>query len=69
MNLLLLTIVIALGWCAATASFSLGNLLFGALLATVALYFARGSQVFQAVVYADRLDPEVLQVFFAGLKF
>ena len=42
MNLLLLTIVIALGWCAATASFSLGNLLFGALLATVALYFARG---------------------------
>lgn len=42
MNLLLLTIVIALGWCAATASFSLGNLLFGALLATVALYFVRG---------------------------
>ena len=32
MNLALLTIVIALGWCAATDSFSLGNLLFGALL-------------------------------------
>ncbi|RZA31153.1 MAG: Na+/H+ antiporter subunit E [Lysobacteraceae bacterium] len=42
MNLVLLTILIALGWCAATASFSLGNLLFGALLAGAALYFARG---------------------------
>ena len=42
MNLVLLTIVIALGWCAATASFSLGNLVFGALLAAVALYFVRG---------------------------
>ncbi len=42
MNLALLTIVIALGWCAATDSFSLGNLLFGALLAGLALSFVRG---------------------------
>lgn len=42
MNLALLTIVIALGWCAATGSFSLGNLIFGALLAAVALSFVRG---------------------------
>ena len=41
MNLALLIIVIALGWCAATGSFSLGNLLFGALLASVAFYFVR----------------------------
>jgi len=42
MNLVLLTIVIALGWCAATDSFTLGNLLFGALLAGLALSFVRG---------------------------
>ena len=42
MNLALLIIVIALGWCAATGSFSLANLLFGALLAGIAVYFVRG---------------------------
>jgi len=42
MNLALLTIIIALGWCAATGSFSLGNLVFGALLAGAALYLVRG---------------------------
>jgi multicomponent Na+:H+ antiporter subunit E len=41
MNLAFLTIVLALGWCAATASFSLLNLLFGAALAGVALYLVR----------------------------
>jgi multicomponent Na+:H+ antiporter subunit E len=41
MNLALLTIVLALGWCAATDSFSLLNLLFGAALAGVTLYFVR----------------------------
>jgi len=42
MKLALLTIVIALGWCAATDSFTLGNLVFGALLAGFALYLVRG---------------------------
>ena len=32
-------------------------------------YFARGSRVFQAVVYADRLKPEEVEPFFAGLRF
>jgi multicomponent Na+:H+ antiporter subunit E len=41
MNVALLIIVVALGWCAATASFSLLNLLFGAALAGVTLYFVR----------------------------
>ena len=34
-----------------------------------AAYFARGSQVFQAVVYAADPRPEWLQPFFDGLKF
>jgi multicomponent Na+:H+ antiporter subunit E len=42
MNLALLTIAIALGWCAATGAFTLDNLLLGALLASLALYFVRG---------------------------
>ena len=41
MNLALLIIVIALGWCAATGSFSLGSFLFGALLAGLAFYLVR----------------------------
>ena len=32
-------------------------------------YFARGSQVFQAVVYAPQPKPEWVQPFFDGLKF
>jgi hypothetical protein len=34
-----------------------------------AAYFARGSQVFQAVIYSDRVTPEAADTFFAGLKF
>jgi len=34
-----------------------------------AAYFARGSQVFQAVVYASEPRPEWLQPFFDGLRF
>ena len=33
-----------------------------------AAYFAHGSQVFQAVIYADRISPEVAEAFFSGLK-
>lgn len=34
-----------------------------------AAYFARGTRVFQAVVYADRVTPAMAQPFFEGLKF
>lgn len=34
-----------------------------------AAYFARGSHVFQAVIYTDQLKPEVAEPFFSGLKF
>lgn len=34
-----------------------------------AAYFARGRQVFQAVVYADKLEPEATEPFFSGLAF
>ena len=34
-----------------------------------AAYFARGSQVFQVVVYADKLLPDVSETFFSSLKF
>lgn len=34
-----------------------------------AAYFARGSHVFQAVIYAGQLKPEQSETFFAGLRF
>jgi hypothetical protein len=34
-----------------------------------AAYFARGSRVFQAIIYSDRLKPEVAEAFFSGLRF
>ena len=34
-----------------------------------AAYFARGSRVFQAVIYAGQLKPEIAEPFFSGLKF
>jgi len=41
MNIPLLTLLLALGWCAATDSFSLLNLLFGGLIGGTTLYFVR----------------------------
>ncbi len=32
-------------------------------------YFAQGSQVFQAVIYADTIPQEVAETFFSSLKF
>ncbi|MEO5661423.1 MAG: hypothetical protein ABIQ90_16755 [Polaromonas sp.] len=32
-------------------------------------YFARGAQVFQAVIYAPQIAPEVAETFFSSLKF
>jgi len=41
----------------------------GSKVESHAAYFARGSQVFQAVIYTDRLKPDVAEPFFSGLKF
>lgn len=41
MNLALLTLILALGWTAATGSFSLPNLLLGALIGAAGLYLVR----------------------------
>ena len=34
-----------------------------------AAYFARGSHVFQAVIYSDKLEPQAADSFFSGLTF
>ncbi|MES2944418.1 MAG: hypothetical protein V4772_16235 [Pseudomonadota bacterium] len=41
----------------------------GTAVSGQALYFAQDSQVFQAVIYADKIPPEVAETFFASLKF
>ena len=33
-----------------------------------AAYFAKGSQVFQAVVYAEKMNPDASEAFFSGLR-
>ena len=34
-----------------------------------AAYFSQGAQVFQVVLYADKISPEVSETFFSSLKF
>lgn len=41
----------------------------GQTVSSQAAYFAQGSQVFQAAIYADKLTPDVADTFFSGLKF
>jgi hypothetical protein len=41
----------------------------GSAVQSQAAYFARGSVVFQAVIYAPALTPEMTQPFFTGLRF
>ncbi len=41
----------------------------GQAVSSQALYFAQGSQVFQAVMYADKISADVADTFFSGLKF
>jgi len=41
----------------------------GSKVESQAAYFARGSRVFQAVVYADQLKPDAVEPFFSALKF
>jgi hypothetical protein len=32
-------------------------------------WFVRGTQVFHAVIYADKLNPDAVETFFSGLEF
>jgi hypothetical protein len=41
----------------------------GQAVSSRAAYFAQGAQVFQAVMYADKIAPDVADTFFSGLKF
>ena len=41
----------------------------GSKVESQAVYFARGSHVVQAVIYADRIPAEAAETFFAGLGF
>lgn len=41
----------------------------GSHVASQAAYFARGSQVVQAVIYADQVTTEAAETFFGGLAF
>ncbi|OGA96893.1 MAG: hypothetical protein A3E79_03925 [Burkholderiales bacterium RIFCSPHIGHO2_12_FULL_61_11] len=41
----------------------------GTAVSGQAAYFAQGSQVFQAVIYAAQITPEVAETFFTSLKF
>ncbi len=41
----------------------------GTAVSGQAAYFAQGTQVFQAVVYADKLAPDVAETYFASLSF
>lgn len=40
----------------------------GSAVQSQAAYFAHGAQVFQAVIYADRISPEIAETFFSSLK-
>ena len=40
----------------------------GSAVQSQAAYFAHGAQVFQAVIYADRVSPEIAETFFSSLK-
>ncbi|CAN5247112.1 hypothetical protein BH10PSE16_BH10PSE16_21280 [soil metagenome] len=41
----------------------------GTAVSGQAAYFAQGSQVFQVVMYAPHITPEVAETFFSSLKF
>jgi hypothetical protein len=41
----------------------------GQAVSSQAAYFAQGSKVFQAVMYADKIAPDAADTFFSGLKF
>jgi hypothetical protein len=49
--------------------YALGKRQDGRLLGAQALWFFRGGQLYHAAVYADKLEAEVVQLFFEGLRF
>lgn len=59
----------ALALPASVQTVSVGQRADGLPVLAHAAWFARGSQVFHAVVYADKLSPEVAEAFFSGLAF
>jgi hypothetical protein len=59
----------ALGLSGSTMTRAAGQHADGRAVQSQGAYFARGTQVFQAVVYADRLTPEMTEPFFAGMRF
>ncbi len=63
MNLLLLTLVFALGWAAATGSFTLPNLLLGAVVGGAGLF------VIRRFVSPARVLPRVLRIVSLALLF
>lgn len=48
---------------------ALGQRADGAAVSSQAAYFAQGSQLFQVVMYAPQIAPEVAETFFSSLKF
>ena len=48
---------------------ALGQRADGAAVSGQAAYFADGAQVFQVVMYAPQIAPEVAETFFSSLKF
>lgn len=59
----------ALGLPGSTMTRAAGQRADGRAVQSQAAYFVRGTQVFQVVVYAERLTPEMAEPFFAGLRF
>ena len=48
---------------------ALGQRADGAAVSSQAAYFAQGAQLFQVVMYAPQIAPEVAETFFSSLKF
>lgn len=63
MNVMLLTIVLALGWAAATGSFTLPNLLLGAVVAAAGLFVVR------AYVNRPNFLPRTLRILGLAVTF
>ena len=40
----------------------------GSAVATQAVWFARGPHLYHAVIYADKLSPEVAETYFSGIE-
>ncbi|HAL37352.1 MAG TPA: hypothetical protein DCP03_04235 [Polaromonas sp.] len=53
----------------ASRVFAQGQRADGTAVSGQAAYFAQGSQVFQVVMYAAQITPEVAETFFSSLKF